>query len=53
LNVSIMFLMSMPFLIGGTIIGVLYVAHKRAQGQRWPDIMLKRLAWSRRRMHRE
>ncbi|MGQ4809308.1 hypothetical protein NKDENANG_02724 [Candidatus Entotheonellaceae bacterium PAL068K] len=32
LNVSIMFLMSMPFLIGGSIIGTLYVAYKRAQG---------------------
>ena len=37
LNVSILFLMSMPFLIGGSIIGVLFVAQKRAQGQRWPD----------------
>lgn len=32
LNVSIMFLMSMPFVIGGSILGVIYVAHKRAQG---------------------
>lgn len=32
LNISIMFLMSMPFVIGGSILGVLYVAHKRAQG---------------------
>lgn len=53
LNVSVVFLMSMPFLIGGSIIGVLYVAYKRAQGQRWPDIVPKGLAWSRRRMNRE
>ncbi len=44
LNVSIAFLMSMPFLIGGTIFSVLYVAQKRAQGQRWPDILTKKFA---------
>lgn len=33
LNVSIAFLMSMPFLISGTIISVLYLTHKRAHGQ--------------------
>ena len=36
MNMSILFMMSMPFLISGSIIGTLYVAHKRAQGQRWP-----------------
>ena len=44
LNVSIAFLMSMPFLIGGTIFSVLYIAQKRAQGQRWPDILSKNFA---------
>lgn len=44
LNVSVAFLMSMPFLIAGTIAGVFYVAQKRAQGQRWPDISSKRFA---------
>ena len=44
LNVSIAFLMSMPFLIGGTIFSVLYVAQKRAQGQRWPDFLTKHFA---------
>ena len=33
LNVSIAFLMSMPFLISGTIMGVLYFTYKRAHGQ--------------------
>ena len=53
LNVSILFLMSMPFLIGGSIIGVLFVAQKRAQGQRWRDFAPKGLAWYRRRMNCE
>jgi hypothetical protein len=53
LNVSILFLMSMPFLIGGSIIGVLFVAQKRAQGQRWPDFAPKGLARYRRRMNSE
>jgi hypothetical protein len=53
LNVSILFLMSMPFLIGGSIIGVLFVAQKRAQGRRWRDFAPKGLAWYRRRMHCE
>jgi hypothetical protein len=44
LNVSIAFLMSMPFLIGGTVFSVLYVAQKRAQGHRWPDILTKNFA---------
>ena len=43
LNTSILFLMSMPFLIGGTIVSTLYVAHKRAQGQRWPRLVIKSL----------
>jgi hypothetical protein len=33
LNVSILFLMAMPFMIGGCIIGVLFIAQKHAQGQ--------------------
>lgn len=45
LNVSIMFLMSMPFLISGSIFGVIYIAYKRAQGQRWPDIVMKNFPW--------
>ena len=53
LNVSILFLMSMPFLIGGSIIGVLFVAQKRAQGQRWPDFATRGFAWYRRRMNSE
>jgi hypothetical protein len=53
LNVSILFLMSMPFLIGGSIIGVLLVAQKRAKGQRWRDFAPKGLAWYRRRMNCE
>lgn len=44
LNVSIAFLMSMPFLIGGTIFSVLYLAQKRAQGQCWPGILTKNFA---------
>jgi hypothetical protein len=53
MNTSILFLVSMPFLIIGSISGVLFVAYKRAQGQRWPDITTKALAWSRRRLNRE
>lgn len=53
LNVSILFLMSMPFLIGGSIIGVLVVAQKRAQGQRWPAVFPKGLVWYKRRMNSE
>jgi hypothetical protein len=53
LNVSILFLMSMPFLIGGCIIGVLFVAQKRAQGQRWSDFAPKGLVWYKRRMNCE
>lgn len=34
LNVSILFLMSMPFLVGGSIISVVYMAQKRTQSQR-------------------
>ncbi len=43
LNVSIAFLMSMPFLIGGSIIGLLYLAQRRAQGQGWPALLTKTL----------
>jgi hypothetical protein len=53
MNMSILFLMSMPFLIGASIGGVLFVAYRRAQGQRWPYITTKDLAWSRRRLNRE
>jgi hypothetical protein len=53
MNMSILFLMSMPFLIGGSIGGVLFVAYRRARGQRWPYITTKDLAWSRRRLNRE
>src|ERR671922_3048155 len=35
MNVSILFLVSMPFLIGGSIAGVLFVAYRRAQGRHW------------------
>lgn len=34
LNVSILFLMSMPFLIGGSIVGVLWIAQRQAKGRR-------------------
>lgn len=34
LNVSILFLMSMPFLIGGSIVGVLLVAQRQHKGWR-------------------
>lgn len=34
LNVSILFLMSMPFLIGGSIVGVLLVAQRQHKGRR-------------------
>lgn len=53
MNVSILFLASMPFLIVGSIIGVLFVAYRRAQGQRWPYITTQDFAWSRRRTNRE
>jgi hypothetical protein len=53
LNVSVLFLMSMPFLIGGSIIGILFAAQKRAQGQRWPNFATKGFARYRRRMNSE
>ena len=53
MNMSILFLASMPFLIIGSIGGVLFVAYRRAQGQRWPYVTTKDLAWSRRRLNRE
>ena len=34
LNVSILFLMSMPFLIGGSIVGVLWVAQRQYKDRR-------------------
>lgn len=53
MNTSILFLASMPFLVVGSIIGVLFVAYKRAQGRRWPYITTQDFAWSRRRLNRE
>ncbi len=47
LNVSILFLMSMPFLIGGSIIGIICVAQRRARGQRWPSWSVWNVAWRR------
>ena len=41
LNASILFLMSMPFLIGGSILGLLFITYQRARGQRWPYFTLK------------
>jgi hypothetical protein len=37
LNVSILFLLSMPYAIVGAIGGVVYVVHKRAQRQGRPE----------------
>ena len=34
LNASILFMMLMPFLIGGSVLGILYIAHQRTRGQR-------------------
>jgi hypothetical protein len=45
MNMSVLFLMAMPFVIGGSVIGVLYIAHKQARGQRWLPAMHKRVAW--------
>jgi hypothetical protein len=45
MNVSIVFLMSMPFLIGGSIIGILCIAYKRARGERLSSLSLKNLVW--------
>ena len=53
LNVSILFLMSMPFVIGGSIIGVMFVARKRAQGFRWPYLSVKNGAWIRKEAQSE
>jgi hypothetical protein len=36
--------MSMPFIVGGSMIGVLYIAHQRARGERWPYVPIRRLA---------
>src|SRR6266568_3518565 len=41
LNMSILFLMSMPFAIFGSIFGTVYIAYKRAQRRG-----SKRLAWT-------
>jgi hypothetical protein len=53
MHVSILFLMSMPFFIAGSIFGVIYMAHLRAQGQRWPSFLSKGMSRSRRRTHCE
>jgi hypothetical protein len=45
ISVSILFLMSMPFLIGGSIFGIIFVAYKRARGVRWPSLSIKNVAW--------
>lgn len=45
ISVSILFLMSMPFLIGGSIFGIIFVAYKRARGARWPSLSNKNVAW--------
>jgi len=45
MNVSIVFLMAMPFLIGGSIFGILCIAYKRARGERLPSLSLKNLVW--------
>jgi hypothetical protein len=45
ISVSVLFLMSMPFLIGGSIFGILFVAYKRARGVRWPSLSIKNVAW--------
>jgi hypothetical protein len=37
LSTSVLFLMAMPFVVGGSIMGVLFMAQKRARGQRWPS----------------
>ena len=34
LNVSVLFMMSMPFAIGGSIVGVLFVAQRQQKGRR-------------------
>ncbi len=43
LNASVFFMMSMPFLVGGSILGVFYVAHQRARGQKWPYVSLQQV----------
>jgi hypothetical protein len=45
MNMSVLFLMAMPFVIGGSVIGVLYIAHRQARGQRWLPAMHKRVVW--------
>lgn len=41
LNASMLFLMSMPFLIAGSILMVLFVTVQRARGQKWPYFTMK------------
>jgi hypothetical protein len=43
LNASVLFMMSMPFLVGGSILGVFYVAHQRARGQKWLYVSLQQV----------
>jgi hypothetical protein len=45
LTASVMFLMSMPFIVGGSIIGILYVAYQRARGEPWPYVPIRKLPW--------
>jgi hypothetical protein len=46
LNASVLFMMSMPFLVGGSILGVFYVTYQRARGQKWPYVSLQQvLTW--------
>jgi hypothetical protein len=43
LNASVLFLMSMPFLVGGSILGVFYVAQQRARGRKWPYVSMQQV----------
>ena len=43
LNASVLFMMSMPFLVGGSILSAFYVAHQRARGQKWPYVSLQQV----------
>lgn len=52
LNASILFMISMPFLVGGSILGVIFVATQRARGQHWPYVTLKQIAWIRKEVKR-
>jgi hypothetical protein len=45
LTASVLFLMSMPFIVGGSMIGILYIAYQRARGARWPYVPIRKLPW--------